>query len=108
MPAMRACACGLRTTTMLSVPARIRSSVNRPPPVIRRGSSRRWILAPTICVIAIRSGPPCRSADQDACAGLDGLARRLDRPHDIGVAGAAAEVALEAFADVSLARPRIP
>ena len=41
MPFIRACGCGLRTTAMVRVPGRTRSSMYAPSPVIRCGSSRR-------------------------------------------------------------------
>ena len=43
---MRACACGLRTKAAVVVPGIRRSSTKVPLPVIKRGSSRRLMLAP--------------------------------------------------------------
>src|SRR6266852_8710070 len=54
---IRAWACGLRTTARWTTPWCGRSSVYRPWPVISRGSSRRWILAPTSWETAIYSPP---------------------------------------------------
>src|SRR5262245_39167162 len=73
------------------------SSVKRAPPVMRLGSSLRSLGAPMFrdgcSVVAI--SPPLALRD-----GRDGL-------HGVVVARAAAEVALEAVADVLLGRPRV-
>src|SRR5260370_5050163 len=42
---------------MWAMPGRVMSSMYRPCPVMRRGSSRRWILAP-IMVVTAMSAPP--------------------------------------------------
>src|SRR5437868_15369143 len=85
---MRACACGLRTNAAWVVKGTFRSSTKLPLPVTSRGSSRRLMLLP-------KSVSPMMSPR------LRGLLHRL---HDVGVPGAAADVALEPGADLGLAR----
>src|SRR5262245_64086596 len=92
----RACAKGLRTKASQSIPGTAMLSVKRAPPVMSLGSSLRSFGAPMFrgcSVVAI--SPPLALRD-----GRDGL-------HDVVVTGAAAEVALEAVADVLLGRPRV-
>src|ERR1700730_1915601 len=84
------------------------SSTYRPCPVIRRGSSRRWILAPIICVTAMASAPPRGGLTRGLRLGAAHRLRRgLHRLDDVHVAGAPAEVAFEAPADLVLGRVRI-
>src|SRR5207244_7396776 len=104
---MRACGCGLRTIAIVSSPGRVRSSTYRPPPVIRWGSSRRWMRAPIIWLIAIPLGPPRGSGSRRGGAGGHGRARDLHGFDDVCVARAAAQVAFESLADLRLARPRV-
>src|SRR5262245_60783991 len=88
---MRACACGLRTIAACSMPCTLRSSVYLPRPVMSDASSRRLIEEPMI-------------------PGMDRLLGAGDGPNgldDVVVAGAAAEVALEPFADLLLRGMRI-
>src|ERR1700716_1706764 len=94
-----ACANGLRTSARDRVPGRVKSSTYRPSPLTRRGSSRRWILAPIIVVTAIASAPPGRGRVL-ARLGLRPVhrfGRGLDRLDDVHVAGAAAGGALGSF-----------
>src|SRR5439155_26527736 len=89
---IRACAYGLRTSAIQTIPGRVRSSTKRACPVRSSGSSLR------------ATGEPIAVAGLSATAnsGLrDGLLDRLD---DVVVAGAAAEVALERVPDLLLGR----
>src|ERR1051326_5910733 len=71
-----------------------------------RGSSRRWILAPTSWVTAMSVASRCDRGLLRGC-GAHRLGCRLDRLEDVHVAGAAAEVALQALADLVLGRVRV-
>src|ERR1700716_1972849 len=73
-----------------------------PPPVIRCGSSRRWILAPIIWLIAIPLCPPT-----DRHGRRHRHACRLHGLDDVRVASAAAQIALEALANFGFGRMRI-
>src|SRR5256886_16464475 len=77
-----------------------------PWPVIKRGSSRRWTLAPTSCVTAMSVAP-----GRDGCllgrSGAHGLGGALHRLDDVHVPGAPAKVAFEAPADLVLGRVRV-
>src|SRR5918995_5403334 len=87
-----ACAYGLRTTAIHSIPCRLRSSVYLARPVRNSGSSLRRTGLPTdLSVIAI-SAPPLRPRAAHLAGGVE------DRLHDVVVAGAAAQVALEGLA----------
>src|SRR5579864_4013410 len=102
MRVMRAWACGLRTMHACTIPGRRRSSVYVACPVISRGSSRRRMLAPKILLTAMVVAPL-----PDGCAAQ--LARGvLDRVHNVLVAGAAAEVAFQPFADLRLGGIGVP
>src|SRR6266478_3669812 len=100
---MRACAKGLRTN---AAPWRVKSSMKWPWPVISRGSSRRWILAPTSWVTAISvasrgdRGLLCRRAAHRLGGGLRGL-------DDVHVAGTPAQVPFESSPDVVFGRTRV-
>src|SRR5262245_56196325 len=94
---IRAWAYGERTTAMCAIPGRTKSSVNFAWPVIRRGSSRRLI-----------GEPKMRAPISILLSGLGHPAGRVfHRRHDVLVARASAEVALEADADLRVARMRI-
>src|SRR5262249_27427325 len=93
-PAMRAWACGLRTTAIQTIPGTVRSSTNRACPVRSRASSLRGAGAPmpvATCPVTVIA----TSSDGSS------LPHGLD---DVDVAGAAAEVALEPLPDLLLAR----
>src|SRR4051794_27506600 len=85
----RACACGLRSTAMCSIPGKRRSSTNAASPRSSRGSSVRRTLAPTACT---------------PMSALPGLVGGPDRADDPLVAGAPAEVPGERLADLRFAR----
>src|SRR5438876_11572122 len=102
---MRACAYGERRNTPWVWPGRTTSSVYWPAPVRKRTSSRRFSDCPMSEAggwdRSVMVGPPsCGRAD------LAGLAK-LDRRHDVLVAGAAADVAVQPGADLRLARLRV-
>src|SRR4051794_26918469 len=86
----RACACGLRSTAMCSIPGKRRSSTNAASPRSSRGSSVRRTLAPTAWT---------------PMSALPGLVRGPDRADDPLVAGAPAQVSGERLADLRVARP---
>src|SRR5712664_2153731 len=93
---------------MWAMPGRVMSSMNLPWPVIRRGSSRRWILAPIMVVIAIGSAPSgdgLRSWLRRCSAHRGGCS--LHRLDDVHVAGAATKVALETLSDLVVRRVRV-
>src|SRR2546430_6584458 len=77
-----------------------------PWPGIKRGSSRRWTLAPTSCVTAMSVAP-----GRDGCllgrSGAYGLGGALHRLDDVHVPGAPAKVAFEAPTDLVLGRVRV-
>src|SRR5229473_521179 len=104
---IRACANGLRTTDKETVPGRVKSSTKCPSPLTSRGSSRRWILAP-IMVVTAMSAPPCGGLGGGrGRRAAHGGGRRLHRLDDVHVARAAAEVALEALANLVIGRVRV-
>src|SRR5271156_5652747 len=91
IPRMRACACGLRTNATSIVPGSLMSDTNSPRPCRWRSSSRRSNEAPTPqASFGIRRPPG---------EGRRGLG---DRGDDVGVAGAAAQIAGETGADRAL------
>src|SRR5262245_16552013 len=94
---MRACAYGLRSTARWTAPGITRSLVNLASPVSSAGSSRRSIGVP-MTRLACFSSTTVMSGS---------LRRREHRLHDVVVAGAAAEVALQADADVRLGGVRV-
>src|SRR5712671_3595018 len=88
---IRACACGLRRKATSTVPGNLMSETNSPRPCRCRSSSRRSSEAPT----------PQLSFGIDRSTLQHG--RRIrDGGDDIGIAGAAADVAGEAVADLAL------
>src|SRR5690606_5018567 len=105
---MRAWACGERTNCACVIPWSAMSSVYRPLPVMNRLSSLRRTRAPIPSLAIIITSPepsivlpsardssdPARRSPQLHPGGA-----RLDRLHDVVVAGAAADVALELVAD---------
>src|SRR5712691_4501988 len=92
---------------MCAMPGRVMSSMYRPCPVIRRGSSRRWILAP-IMVVTAMSAPSCGGLRGGFCRrAAHGGGRRLHRLDDVHVARAATEVALETLPDLVIGRVRV-
>src|SRR5918992_5326652 len=115
MSAMRACACGDRTNAAASA-SRPRSSRNRPCPVTSRSSSRRGIGSPNIFVV-IRNPPPQFARRRAApCSWSLSIPRSLvseqlrgtvDGLDDVLIAGAAAQVAGDAFEYVVLGRPGV-
>src|SRR3989442_10827592 len=100
---MRACATGLRANAAYAVPWRTKSSMKWPWPVMSRGSSRRWVLAPTSWVTAMSVpsrrdlGLPGRRAAHSPGGGLHCL-------DDVHVTRAPAHDAFEAPADLILGR----
>src|SRR5216683_2911296 len=92
---------------MWAMPGRVMSSMYRPCPVMRRGSSRRWILAPIMVVTAMSAPPRGGLRGRLGCRAAHGGGRRLHRLDDVHVARAAAEVALEAFANLVIGRVRV-
>src|SRR3990172_10740368 len=99
-PLIRACAYGLRTTAIHSIPGAVRSSVYLAAPVRNSGSSLRRTGCPTnFSVVAISTPLHLRAAHL-----LSGV---QDGLHDVLVAGAAAQVALEGFAHLRLGRARV-
>jgi len=89
---MTACACGDRSTAICSMPVALMSSVYRPLPVTNLKSSRRRKGCPTY-LVAIASVMALR---------LRG--KGLNCAHDVGVAGATADVAGELVTDVAFGR----
>src|SRR5712671_182864 len=88
---IRACACGLRRKATSIVPGNLMSETNSPRPCKCRSSSRRSSEAPT----------PQLSFGIDRTALQRG--RRIgDGGDDVGIAGAAADIAGEAVADLAL------
>src|SRR5881392_1304090 len=86
---IRAWACGLRTNAAYVMPGSFKSSTYWPRPVMNRGSSRHLIDLPNSrsdATVAMRSTSLLRGHV---------LGRPLDRLHDVVIAGAPAEVALE-------------
>src|ERR1700674_780927 len=73
------------------------------------GSSRRWILAPTMVVTAMASAPPdrCRALARLGPGPIHGFGGGLHRLDDVHVARAPAEVAFQALADLVLRRVRV-
>src|SRR6266849_5034174 len=126
---IRARAWGLRTKAAYVIPASFRSSVYRPRPVMNRGSSRRLMDLPNMRSSVALAMPisfplhgratkwppkppqtcrapasPGRSSTEEIRLFLGGhrVGGPLDRFHDVVVAGAAAQVALELVADLLL------
>src|SRR5437773_10476223 len=103
---IRACANGLRTKAACAAPWRVKSSMKWPWPVISRGSSRRWSLAPTswVTAMSVASGGDrgllARRAAHRPGGGLDGF-------DDVDVAGTPAEIAFEAPADLVFGGVRV-
>src|SRR5260370_8513392 len=92
---------------MWAMPGGVMSSMSRPCPVMRRGSSRGWFWA-AIMVVTAMAGPP-RGGFRGRLGrrAAHGGGRRLHRLDDVHVARAAAEVALEAFANLVIGRVRV-
>src|SRR6056297_1180049 len=126
---MRAWAYGLRRTAMYSAPGIFMSLVKTDSPVSSAGSSLRSRRVPSTLVVessvTVIAGPPssCRASCRSGCRSGGAVprgapvtwlfgsgVRRRSGEHgldDVVVAGAPAEVALEAEADVVLGRVRV-
>src|ERR671936_993251 len=96
MPLMRACAYGERRTATYAMPGSFRSSRYFAAPVIMRGSSTRFMRAPRTLVVCVSSTWVVMASPHR---------RRADGLDDVLVAGAAADVALEAAPDLGLRQP---
>src|SRR3972149_798034 len=95
---IRACANGLRTTVIHSIPGTVRSSVYSACPVRNSGSSLRRTGVPTYFSVVAIVDPPSGPRAAHVLRGVE------DRLHDVLVAGAAAQVALEGRANLLLGR----
>src|SRR3972149_1250403 len=98
---IRACANGLRTTVIHSIPGTVRSSVYSACPVRNSGSSLRRTGVPTYFSVVAIVDPP---SGPRAAPVLRGVGGRL---HDVLGAGAAAQVALEGRPHLLLGRVRV-
>src|SRR5258708_6595720 len=94
---IRAWAYGLRTISRCSMPGSFTSSMKLPRPRTSRGSSLRFIEWPR----------PLTSGIFTSRFGRHGVGRHLHGLDDVDVAGAAAQVARDAPADLVLARVRV-
>src|SRR5690242_18458304 len=108
-PVIRACATGERTTARCSMPGSVMLSVQRVRPVMRRASSLRvrdFPNSPVVgsTVVVIWSAPCDRCGGLGRCrhTRLHRLRGALHGPHDVLVAGAPAEVALDTLTDLTL------
>src|SRR5262245_22268753 len=95
-PRMRACAYGLRTTAIQTMPGIVMSSTKLPWPVSSRASSLRGTEVPMSVCVASSVIVIVRSSDRGG--------RLPDGLDDVDVAGAATEVALQRLSDLCLAR----
>src|SRR3990172_4577451 len=92
-PLIRACAYGLRTTAIHSIPGAVRSSVYLAAPVRNSGSSLRRTGCPTNFSVVAISTPLHPHAAPLLGGGGGGR-------HDVLIAGAAAQVALQGRANL--------
>ena len=97
---MCACAYGERTKWMKPMPWRLMSSTKTPWPCTRRRSSLRGTLWP----FHVSAGASVSVVSGATVVASASFGRRLDRLEDVPVAGAAADVALQALLDLVLAR----
>src|SRR3954447_14370144 len=110
IPVIRAWATGERTRARCSMPGNVMLSVQRVRPVMRRASSLRVRDFPNSGVGVVGSAVVVMSVSGHGNAGLGGnaglhrLGGALHGAHDVLVSGAAAEVALDALADLVLVR----
>src|SRR5258708_21590518 len=96
MRAIRACAYGLRRMAACSNPANRMSSTYVAMPLMRRGSSTRFIARPTYGAVA--------SATRHPRNPVGPAGRLIHRVDDVRVAGAAAQIAAQPVRDLLAAR----
>src|ERR1700694_4784617 len=105
---IRACAYGLRTISRCSMPGSFTSSIKLPRPRTSRGSSLRFIEWPRPLTSGIlTSSFDPRGHARGRIGSGHGGGRHLHRLDDVGVAGAAAQVARDAPADFILGGVRV-